>query len=59
MNSLPRGILADAYVEGVPGGTGQTFDWGWLPAGRKNRVILPGLTAQNVAERVQRCSPRG
>lgn len=56
--SSARGILADAYVEGVPGGTGQTFDWGWLPAGRKNRVILAGgLTAQNVAEAVQRCSP--
>jgi phosphoribosylanthranilate isomerase len=46
--------LLDAYVEGVPGGTGETFAWE-LAAEHRGRVpviLSGGLTADNVGEAI-------
>ncbi len=44
------GILLDAYVEGVPGGTGEAFDWSLIPQGlSKPDYSGGGLTPDNVA----------
>ena len=52
------GILADAYRPGVPGGTGETFDWDLLPAGHDVRLVLSGgLTAENVGDAIARVKP--
>ena len=53
--------LLDAHADGVPGGTGQTFDWALL-AKRRSRVPLVlsgGLTAENVGEAIERVGPWG
>ena len=53
-----RGLLLDAFVPGVPGGTGERFDWGLIPPALPRPVILSGgLTPDNVAEAVQRVRP--
>src|SRR5512139_1015722 len=53
-----RGLLLDAFVPGVPGGTGERFDWGLIPESLPKPVILSGgLTPDNVAEAVQRVRP--
>ncbi|MBI3222425.1 MAG: phosphoribosylanthranilate isomerase [Nitrosomonadales bacterium] len=53
-----RGLLLDAYVEGVPGGTGARFDWGLIPESLPLPVILSGgLDAQNVAAAVRQVRP--
>lgn len=53
-----RGILLDAYRPGVPGGTGETFDWDRIPLALAPRVVLAGgLNADNVAEAVRRVTP--
>jgi phosphoribosylanthranilate isomerase len=52
------GILADAYVEGVAGGTGTTFDWSRIPTGLAQPVILAGgLNPDNVAAAVRQVRP--
>ncbi|MCO7576392.1 MULTISPECIES: phosphoribosylanthranilate isomerase [Pseudomonas] len=58
--AYPRasGILLDTYVEGVPGGTGEAFDWSLVPQGLSKPIILAGgLSAQNVAEAIARVRP--
>lgn len=53
-----RGLLLDAWVPGVPGGTGERFDWSLIPPNLPKPVILSGgLTPDNVAEAVQRVRP--
>lgn len=53
-----KGLLLDAYVEGTPGGTGQAFDWGLIPAGLPLPVVLSGgLEAANVAQAIRRVRP--
>ena len=53
-----RALLLDAYAEGVPGGTGQTFDWGLVPSDFPLPVILAGgLNAGNVAEAISLIHP--
>ncbi len=52
------GILLDAYVEGVPGGTGEVFDWSLIPQGLSKPIIMAGgLTPDNVAEAIARVRP--
>lgn len=52
------GILVDTYVQGVPGGTGQVFEWSRLPAGLACPMILAGgLTPENVAAAVTQVRP--
>ncbi|MBR9828243.1 MAG: phosphoribosylanthranilate isomerase [Oceanospirillales bacterium] len=53
-----RGVLLDAYRPGVPGGTGDVFDWALIPPSLAPKVILAGgLTADNVATAVARVAP--
>lgn len=53
-----RGILLDTYVEGVPGGTGETFDWALIPDDLEKPVILAGgLTSANVAQAIAQVRP--
>jgi phosphoribosylanthranilate isomerase len=48
------GILLDAYRPGVPGGTGETFDWARVPQqSAKPLVLAGGLTAANVADAIR------
>jgi phosphoribosylanthranilate isomerase len=52
-------ILLDAYVPGLPGGTGATFDWSVARAvGQERKVTLAGgITPDNVAEAVRAVAP--
>ena len=53
-----RGLLLDAWVPGVPGGTGERFDWGLIPANLPKPLVLSGgLTPDNVVEAIQRVRP--
>lgn len=53
-----RGVLLDAYRPGVPGGTGEVFDWALIPAALAPQVILAGgLNADNVAEAIRQVTP--
>ncbi|WP_046269289.1 phosphoribosylanthranilate isomerase [Pseudomonas syringae] len=53
-----RGVLLDTYVEGVPGGTGETFDWALIPDDLNKPVILAGgLTSANVAQAIAQVRP--
>ncbi|MBW8458967.1 MAG: phosphoribosylanthranilate isomerase [Thiobacillus sp.] len=53
-----RGLLLDAYVPSVPGGTGERFDWSLIPPALPTPIILSGgLTPDNVAEAVRRVRP--
>ncbi|QJQ94034.1 MULTISPECIES: phosphoribosylanthranilate isomerase [Halomonadaceae] len=52
------GLLLDAYKPGVPGGTGETFDWSRIPATLGKPVILAGgLSAANVASAIHAVRP--
>ncbi|KPC44585.1 MULTISPECIES: phosphoribosylanthranilate isomerase [Pseudomonas syringae group] len=53
-----RGVLLDTYVEGVPGGTGETFDWALIPDDLNKPLILAGgLTSANVAQAIAQVRP--
>lgn len=52
------GILLDAYRPGIPGGTGETFDWSRIPtAPAKPLILAGGLTPCNVRAAVASVSP--
>ncbi len=51
-------ILADAYKQGVPGGTGERFDWSLLPHERMKPLILAGgLNEKNIYQAIQTVRP--
>jgi phosphoribosylanthranilate isomerase len=60
-----RGVLLDAYVPQVPGGSGATFCWEWVETARSRGqtdgwppiILAGGLTADNVAEAVRVVRP--
>lgn len=53
-----RGILLDTYVPGVPGGTGEAFDWSLVPARLSKPIILAGgLSADNVGQAIAQVRP--
>ncbi|MEJ5863330.1 phosphoribosylanthranilate isomerase [Pseudomonas farsensis] len=53
-----RGILLDTFVAGVPGGTGEAFDWSLVPATLSKPIILAGgLSASNVAQAIAQVRP--
>ncbi|MGB0965308.1 MAG: phosphoribosylanthranilate isomerase [Litorivicinus sp.] len=53
-----QGILLDTYVKGVPGGTGESFNWQAVPAQRNwNLILAGGLTPANVKQAVQQTTP--
>jgi len=48
------GLLLDTYKKGVPGGTGESFNWERVPQGFVKPIILAGgLTPENIAQAVQ------
>jgi len=52
------GILLDTYVAGVPGGTGETFDWALIPKQLSKPIILAGgLSSANVAQAIAQVRP--
>lgn len=64
-----RGFLLDAYTPGVPGGTGEVFDWQRFPSNKLTSGELPskkpchhwilagGLTPSNVAQAIHITQP--
>nr|WP_010133066.1 phosphoribosylanthranilate isomerase [Microbulbifer agarilyticus] len=56
-----RGFLLDAYRKGVPGGTGDTFDWQRVPQGRARNarqvILAGGLSPENVAQAIVAAAP--
>ena len=45
-------LLVDTYRKGVPGGTGEAFDWSLLPAKVKKPLVLAGgLRVENCCRR--------
>jgi len=53
-----QGLLLDAYVDGVQGGTGESFDWALIPRELSLPVILSGgLHPANVALAVRAVRP--
>jgi len=54
------GLLVDSYVPGVPGGTGETFNWSQIPREIAGEIILAGgLNPRNVYEAVTNVRPWG
>jgi phosphoribosylanthranilate isomerase len=55
-----QGILLDTYVAGVPGGTGECFDWHRVPFPSPKPIVLAGgMTPENVAQSVEIAKPYG
>lgn len=53
-----QGLLLDAYVAGVQGGTGESFDWTLIPEKLPLPVILSGgLNGQNVTRAITQVRP--
>lgn len=53
-----RGLLLDAHVDGVAGGTGTSFDWTLIPGQLPLPVILSGgLCAENIAAAIKQVQP--
>ncbi len=53
-----RAVLLDAYVKGVPGGTGAVFNWQLIPENLRSKIILAGgLDATNVAAAIHEIGP--
>lgn len=54
-----RAYLLDTYRKGIPGGTGESFDWAIAGEAKKHgRIILAGgLTPENVAEAIDKVQP--
>lgn len=51
-------LLLDSYKPGVPGGTGETFDWSLVPENLSKPIILAGgLNPANVANAIQDVKP--
>jgi len=51
-------ILLDSYKPGVPGGTGETFDWSLVPDTPPKPIILAGgLEVSNVASAINQIHP--
>lgn len=53
-----KGLLLDTYTKGVPGGTGQSFDWALVPENLALPVILAGgLDENNVGAAIKQVMP--
>jgi phosphoribosylanthranilate isomerase len=51
------GFLLDAYKPGVPGGTGESFDWGLIPKTDRPVILAGGLTPENAMDAIQAVAP--
>ncbi len=53
-----QGLLLDTYRPGVPGGTGEAFDWSLAEQPCDKPIVLAGgLTPENVAQAIERVRP--
>lgn len=53
-------LLLDAFKPGIPGGTGEQFNWNLIPERWRSRILLAGgLTPANVRDAVSRVLPWG
>jgi len=56
--SQARGLLLDTHKAGVPGGTGEQFNWDRVPAHLADKIILAGgLNPENVKGAVAQVHP--
>ena len=54
------GLLVDSYRTGVPGGTGESFNWSLIPSDLCAEIVLAGgLTPHNVATAIRVVHPWG
>ena len=51
------GFLLDAYKPGVPGGTGESFDWQLIPKTERPVILAGGLTPENAMDAIQVVAP--
>lgn len=55
-----RGLLLDAYVRDLPGGTGDSFNWSWIPQELPLPVFLAGgLNGDNVSDAIRSAGTYG
>jgi phosphoribosylanthranilate isomerase len=55
-----QGLLLDTYRAGVPGGTGEAFDWRRVPPAIAPRIVLAGgLNPANVTAAIRQARPGG
>ncbi len=53
-----RALLLDTYKKGIPGGTGESFNWQQVPHDLTKPIILAGgLDADNVAQAIKQVRP--
>ncbi|SFM10575.1 phosphoribosylanthranilate isomerase [Nitrosomonas communis] len=53
-----KGLLLDAYTAGMPGGTGQVFDWSLIPTDFPLPLVLSGgLNSDNVVNAIRQVRP--
>jgi phosphoribosylanthranilate isomerase len=53
-----KSLLLDTYRAGVPGGTGEAFDWERIPAELAGEIILAGgLDADNITRAIETVKP--
>ena len=52
-----RAVLLDAFVPGISGGTGQSFDWQLIPDTDKALILAGGLDAGNVGQAIRQHQP--
>lgn len=56
--SAAQALLLDAFVEGVPGGTGHGFDWNLIPRNLPLPIVLSGgLSPDNITAAVRSVKP--
>jgi phosphoribosylanthranilate isomerase len=56
--SQSEGLLLDTYRKGVPGGTGDSFDWDLIPAKIAGSITLAGgLDSENVTQAIEQVRP--
>jgi len=53
-----KALLLDTYVKGIPGGTGESFNWDLLTKQRNKAIILAGgLNANNIGLAIKTVTP--
>ncbi|MPQ77028.1 phosphoribosylanthranilate isomerase [Hydrogenovibrio sp. JE_KL2] len=57
-----KGMLLDTYVKGIPGGTGEAFNWDWVSKDKQTSLNMPvilagGLHAGNVERAIEIVEP--
>jgi len=56
--SQADGLLLDTYRKGIPGGTGDSFNWELIPAEVADSIVLAGgLTPENVEQAIRQVHP--